>query len=129
MKYLIGFFVVLFSGSLSAQIYIDYPDGTTYTVKDHERVFVTPADVYMKNSYQNGGIYFQRIHPSTKRDSTYTPPVDEGYQVGSHEWCLNFDITAPYSFETATWKRLCDTNNDGVYDEDDPTFGGLGFGG
>ena len=129
MKYLIGLFVVLFSGSLSAQIYIDYPDGTTYTVKEHERVFVTPADVYIKNSYQNGGVYFQRIHPSTQRDSTYTPPENEGYQVGSHEWCLNFDTTAPYSFETQNWKRLCDTNGDGVYDADDSSYGGLGFGG
>ena len=86
MKYLIGFFVVLFSGSLSAQIYIDYPDGTTYTVKEHERVFVTPADVYMNNSYQNGGIYFQRIHPSTKRDSTYIPHQQGVYRY-SHALC------------------------------------------
>ena len=129
MKYLIGFFVVLFSGSLSAQIYIDYPDGTTYTVKDHEKVFVTPADVYIKNSYQDGGVYFKRIHPSTQRDSTYTPPVDEQYQTGSHEWCLDFDTTAPYGFETLNWTRFCDTNSDGVYNADDSSYGGLGFGG
>lgn len=125
MKYLIGFFVVLFSGSLSAQIYIDYPDGTTYTVKDHEQVFVTPADVYIKNSYQDGGVYFQRIHPNRQRDSTYEPPVEEQYQVGSHEWCENYVPWAEgLTFNMISWQRYCDTNNDGVYNEDDSTYGG-----
>ena len=118
------FLALLASPLALAQIYIDYPDGTTYTVKEHERVFVTPADVYIKNTYQDGGVYFQRIHPSTRRDSTYTPPVGEQYQTGSHEWCLNLDATAPYSFETVTWDRLCDTNNDGVYDQADSGWNG-----
>jgi hypothetical protein len=118
-------FLTLIASPLAlAEIYIDYPDGSTYTVKEHERVFVTPADVYMKSSYQDGGVYFQRIHPSTKRDSSYVAPVSEGYQVGSHEWCLNFDTASPYSFETSTWGRLCDGNNDGVYDQADSGWNG-----
>lgn len=129
MRFAVLIVALLVQPSVYAQIYIDYPDGTTYTVKEGENVFVTPADVFIKNSYQNGGVYFQRIHPSIRRDSTYQPPVTEGYQVGSHEWCLNFDTTALYSFDMQTWVRLCDTNNDGVYDEDDTTYGGLGFGG
>ena len=113
------FLALLASPLALAQIYIDYPDGSTYTVKEHERVFVTPADVYIKNGYQDGGVYFRRIHPSIQRDSTYQPPVTEGYQVGSHEWCLNFDTTVLYSFDMQTWVRLCDINNDGVYDQTD----------
>jgi len=120
---------LLVQPSVYAQIYIDYPDGTTYTVKPNESVYVTPADVFMKNAYRDGGVYFKRIHPSTKRDAAVQPPGDEEYQVGSHEWCLDFDTTAPYSFDTASWQRYCDTNGDGVYNGDDTTYGGLGFGG
>ena len=120
-----GLFLVLLASPLAfAEIYIDYPDGSTYTVKEHEQVFVTPADVYMKSTYQDGSVSFKRIHPSTQRDSTYTPPVSEGYQVGSHEWCLNFDTNQPYSFESATWRRLCDSNSDGVYDQADSGWNG-----
>ena len=129
MRFAVLIAALLVQPAAFAQTYIDYPDGTTYTVKPHEQVFVTPADVYIKNSYQNGGVYFQRIHPNTQRDSTYTPPVGEQYQIGSHEWCLNFDVTAPYSFETAGFQRYCDINGDGVYDADDSSYGGLGFGG
>jgi len=110
---------LFFSPVALAQIYIDYPDGATYTVKEHQRVFVTSADVYMKSTYQDGSVSFKRIYPSTQRDSTYTAPVDEQYQVGSNEWCLNFDTTSPYSFETSTWMRLCDSNSDGIYDQAD----------
>ena len=130
MKYAISFLALLVSPLALAQIYIDYPDGTTYTVKEGENVFVTPAEVYIKNSYQDGGVFFKRIHPSTRRDSTYTDPVEEQYQVGSHEWCKNY---VPWSegltFSMMSWQRYCDTNNDGVYDADDAGYGGLGFGG
>ena len=120
-----GLFLVLLASPLAfAEIYIDYPDGSTYTVKEHEQVFVTPADVYLKSTYQDGSVSFKRIHPSTQRDSTYAAPVGEQYQVGSHEWCLNFDTTQPYSFESATWRRLCDANNDGVYDQADSGWNG-----
>ncbi len=118
------FLALLASPLALAQIYIDYPDGTTYTVKEHEHVFVTPADAYIKNSYQDGGVYFRRIHPNAQRDSSYVAPVGEQYQPGSHEWCLSFDTTSPYSFETATWSRVCDSNSDGVYDQADSGWNG-----
>ena len=129
MRFAVLIVALLVQPAAFAQIYIDYPDGTTYTVKPHEKVFVTPADMYIKNGYQDGGVYFKRVHPSTKRDSTYEPPVDEEYQVGSHQWCLNFDNAGPYGFNTLNFDRFCDTNGDGVYDEDDSSYGGLGFGG
>lgn len=125
MRYAISFLAVFFSLSASAQIYIDYPDGSTYTVKEGENVFVTPADLYIKNSYQDGGVYFKRVHPSTKRDSTYAPDQGEQYQVGSHEWCKNY---APWSegltFNMVSWQRFCDSNSDGVYDENDDGWQG-----
>jgi len=119
------FLALLASPLALAQIYIDYPDGTTYTVKEHERVFVTPADLYMKSSYQDGGVYFQRIHPSTKRDSNYVAPVSEEYQMGSHEWCTNYEPWSQgYTFAMINWQKYCDTNNDGVYDQADSGWNG-----
>jgi len=118
------FLALLASPLALAQIYIDYPDGSTYTVKEGENVFVTPANVYMKSTYQDGSVSFKRIHPSTRRDSSYVAPVSEQYQPGSHEWCLNFNTALPYTFETVTWKRLCDSNSDGVYDQADSGWNG-----
>ena len=46
-------------------------------------------------------------------------PIDD-MAIGSHAWCKAY---IPWSegltFDMITWRQVCDTNNDGVYDEDD----------
>tara|TARA_R100000908_G_scaffold63615_1_gene45113 strand:+ start:147 stop:539 length:393 start_codon:yes stop_codon:yes gene_type:complete len=108
-----------------AQTYIDYPDGSTYTLQDGENIYVTPADLYIKNAYKDGGVFFKRVYPSTKRDSTYTTYTGEEYPVGSHGWCKNY---VPWSegltFSMISWQRYCDSNGDSVYDELDERWEG-----
>ena len=125
----VGFILValisLFSLNAQAQIYIEYPDGSTYTVKESENVYVTPADLYIKNAYQDGGMFFKRMYPSTKRDATSVPFTGTQSPVGSHEWCQDY---APWSegltFNMVAWQRYCDSNDDGVYDESDDRWEG-----
>lgn len=125
----VGFILValisLFSLNATAEIYIDYPDGTTYTVKEDEYVYVTPADLYIKNAYQDGGVYFKRMYASTKRDPAYTPFTSTESPLGSHNWCRDY---VPWSegltFAMVSWQRYCDSNSDGVYDENDARWEG-----
>lgn len=121
------FFAVigLFSLSAVAQTYIDYPDGSTYTLKEGERIYITPADLYIKNAYQDGSVHFKRMYPSTKRDTSSDPFVSDQPAVGSHEWCQDY---VPWSegltFAMISWQRYCDSNGDGVYDENDDRWEG-----
>jgi hypothetical protein len=121
------FFAVigLFSLGAVAQTYIDYDDGSTYTLKEGERIYITPADLYIKNAYQDGSVYFKRMYPSTKRDTSSDPFVSDQPAVGSHEWCEDY---VPWSegltFAMISWQRYCDSNGDGVYDENDDRWEG-----
>jgi hypothetical protein len=113
--------VLLFSPLVSAQTYIDYPDGQTYTVQPNEKVYVTDALMYVKSTYADGSVYFKVATPSQKRDSVYTEVVSEQYPVGSHEWCKNYvPWSEGLSFSMVSWQRFCDTDGDGFYtDQDD----------
>ena len=121
------FFAVigLFSLGAVAQTYIDYDDGSTYTLKEGERIYITPADLYIKNAYQDGSVYFKRMYPSTKRDTSSDPFVSDQPSVGSHEWCEDY---VPWSegltFAMISWQRYCDSNGDGVYDDNDDRWEG-----
>jgi hypothetical protein len=121
------FFAVigLFSLGAVAQTYIDYDDGSTYTLKEGERIYITPADLYIKNAYQDGSIHFKRMYPSTERDASSDPFVSDQPSVGSHEWCEDY---VPWSegltFAMISWQRYCDSNGDGVYDENDDRWEG-----
>lgn len=119
------FFAVigLFSLSAVAQTYIDYDDGSTYTLEPREEAYVTHEIVFVKREYSSGAVYFSVLSPNVKRD--YVETAWDGLQPGSHEWCKQYiPWSEGYTFNMQTWQRACDTNGDGVYDEDDDGWQG-----
>jgi len=121
MKYLM-LVLALFSISASAQTVINYDDGSTLTLVEGEMIHVTKGKLYQQRTYSNGRtIQFKEFPETSRRDyvevDNGTDPADT---VGSHAWC---DSYIPWSegltFTMIAWQRSCDSNNDGVYDEDD----------
>ena len=118
----LGFIVValisLFSLNAQAQIYIEYPDGSTYTLEDSENVFVSTRSMFSKKTYSNGAVYFTPVEANTKRDYVASPT--DGIEVGSTEWCKAYvPWSEGLSFNMISWQRYCDTNGDGEYGEGD----------
>ena len=114
--------LALFSVSASAQTVINYDDGSTLTLVEGEMIHVTKGKLYQQRTYSNGRtIQFKEFPETSRRDyvevDNGTDPADT---VGSHAWC---DSYIPWSegltFTMKAWQRSCDSNNDGVYDEDD----------
>ena len=66
MKSVFVLLISFFSLGAAAQTYIDYPDGSTYTLKGGENIYITPADLYIKNAYQDGGVFFKRSPKHTQ---------------------------------------------------------------
>ena len=66
-------FISLFSLNASAQIYIEYSDGSTYTLEDSENVFISTQPVFSKKTYSNGAVYFTPLEANTKRDFVPSP--------------------------------------------------------
>jgi hypothetical protein len=101
---------------------ITYDNGDVYTVADDEFVFVVKqSELWTRKIYNNGKTNrFEKVFPWTKVD--YTPPdtgvVDE--QPGSHLWCKAYvPWSEGFTFAMQLWQRACDSNKDGVYDEND----------
>ena len=114
--------LALFSISASASTVINYDDGSTLTLKQGEMIHITKDTLYRQQSYNNGRTIQFKVYPETSRRDYVevdngTDPADT---VGSHAWC---DSYIPWSegltFTMISWQRFCDSNNDGVYDEND----------
>ena len=88
MKSLAFAVTLLASFGVSAQTYIDYEDGSTYTLERREEAYVTHEIVFVKREYSSGDVYFRALAPNTKRDYIETPW--DGLQPGSHEWCKQY---------------------------------------
>ena len=111
---------IFFSSLVSAQTVINYEDGSTYTLPANQEIYITTSNktLFDRRLYSNGNIYFTAQKPWPKRD--YVPEETDGMQVGSHEWCKAYiPWSEGYTFDMQSWQRLCDTNRDGVYDEED----------
>ena len=123
MQYLVSLFFVLFSFSISAQTVINYEDGSTYTLSEEQKIYISSGNnpVFKKQTYQDKSTYFKAQKPWGTRD--YVPAPEDEYEVGSHEWCKTY---IPWSegltFDMITWQRYCDSNGDGVYDESDDSW-------
>lgn len=122
MRKLLALFA-LFSLPALSQTIIDYEDGSTYTLEPREEAYVTHEIVFVKREYKSGSVYFKAIAPNVKRD--YVETAWDGLQPGSHEWCAAYvPWSEGYTFGMQTWQRACDTNGDGVYDENDDGWQG-----
>ena len=106
----------------SAATVINYDDGSTYTLEENQQIYIsTPNSALFKRQIMsNKDTFFRAQKPWTKRDYVPDPDGTDTMVVGSHEWCKAYK---PWheglTFNMISWQRACDTNNDGVYDEDD----------
>lgn len=117
MKYLVAF-LFLFSSLSFGETVIEYSDGSTYTLKDNESIFVSRQAVFSKSTYSTGAVYFTPIEANTDRD--FVPSPTTGMEIGSHEWCKTYvPWSEGYTFNMQWWQKVCDTNGDGEYSEDD----------
>ena len=119
IKYLLAS-LVLFSSALFGQTVINYEDGSTYTVEEGQEIYISNSSMFNRQIMSNDDVIFRAQSPWSTRD--YVPDEDGTDEVaqGSHEWCKAY---VPWheglTFDMILWKRTCDTNNDGVYDEED----------
>ena len=100
---------------------INYPDGSTYTLKNGEEVFVAHVNtpMFIRQDFASGNVVFKKQVPWPKRDYTQTEPANTG-NPGEHSWCKAFE-PAGYTFELISFYTYCDTNDDQKYGcGDDP---------
>jgi len=92
--------------SATAATVITYDDGSTYTLAEGEKVFVTDGRLF--GLTQSDGVYsFGEKLANTKRDFTDTETADD-YPVGSERWC---ELYEPWSegltFDMIWDQRVC----------------------
>ena len=90
----------------SAATVINYDDGSTYTLAEGEKVFITDKRLF--GLTQTDGVYsFGEKLANTKRDFT----VDEtaaDHPVGSERWCELYEPWSEgYSFNMQWYIRSC----------------------
>lgn len=113
--------IMLFPLVAVSETVINYDDGSTYTLSEGEKIYVSTTKVFNKKNYSNGNVHFTLRREHTSRD--YVPQPTDGMTAGTHEWCQTY---VPWSegltFGMVSWQRYCDTNNDGSYGCGDDTF-------
>jgi len=117
--------LALSTAQASAETVINYDDGSTYTLTEGQEIYIsTPhSTLFKRQLLNNKDTFFRAQKPWSGRD--YVPTEADEYAVGSHAWC---EAYIPWSegltFDMITWQRYCDTNGDGVYDENDAGWEG-----
>ena len=102
---------------------VNYDDGSTYTLKDGQEIYISNQNspLFKRRVMKNKDTYFYAQDPWTARD--YVSGPTDGLQIGSHPWCEAYD---PWheglTFDMISWQRACDTNNDGIYNEEDENW-------
>ena len=102
--------VVSFAAFADTPTVINYPDGSTYTLKNGEEVFVHYDNMYIKQEYPNtGNVLFSKRVPWPKRDYVETEVVEDSDLVpGSPEWCETYvPYENGYTFSDGLWKNNC----------------------
>tara|TARA_B100002019_G_C21268961_1_gene601035 strand:- start:202 stop:597 length:396 start_codon:yes stop_codon:yes gene_type:complete len=113
--------IMLFPLVAVSETVINYDDGSTYTLSEGEKIYVSTTKVFDKRNYSNGSVHFKLRKEHTSRD--YVPQPTDGMTAGSHEWCKTYvPWSEGFTFAMQTWVRHCDTNNDGSYGCGDDTF-------
>jgi hypothetical protein len=119
MKWLVSF-AMFMSMSVFGQTVINFDDGSTYTMEEGQEIYISNVPLFGKQTMNNNDVIFRAQSPWSARD--YVPDEDGTDEVeqGSHEWC---EAYVPWheglTFDMIMWRRVCDTNNDGVYNEED----------
>lgn len=119
MKYLLAFIALMPLTVLGATV-INYDDGSTYTVEEGEKIYISKSKLFKQKNYNNGNVHFTLQKEHSTRDYVADPDGTDDMEVGSHEWCQAY---VPWheglTFDMIWWQRGCDSNGDGVYDEND----------
>ena len=109
-------FLTLVSLSAYGDTVINYDDGSTYTLAEKEKIYITKGKLFTQKNYSNGNVHFTLQKEHTKRDYVPDPDGTDDLAVGSHEWCKAY---IPWheglTFDMISWQRACDTNRDGKY--------------
>ncbi len=119
MKYLLAFIALMPLTVLGATV-INYDDGSTYTLEEDEKIYISKSKLFKQKNYTNGNVHFTLQKEHSTRDYVADPDGTDDMEVGSHEWCQAY---VPWheglTFDMIWWQRGGDSNGDGVYDEDD----------
>jgi hypothetical protein len=113
------------SAGISAETVINYDDGSTYTLKEGQEIYISTeaSTLFKRKIYKNKNTHFTAQEPWAKRDYVPDPDGTDDMSIGSHEWCKAY---VPWheglTFDMISWQRACDTNNDGKYGCGDKTF-------
>ena len=102
-------FLILATPDGLADTVITYDDGSTYTLKDNEKVFITSGRLF--GLTQTDGVYsFGEQEANDERDYDDDVPSDDynDYPVGSEKWC---ELYVPWSegltFNMQVYMRSC----------------------
>ena len=113
IKYAFALFCTIFALTAVGQTVIYYEDGSVYTLKPNENVFVSNVGkMYRKRAYKNGNVDFVHLMPNEEVD--YEAQPYDGVKKGSEEWC---EAYAPYlyangyTFDDQTYERACDDSD------------------
>ena len=124
MKYLAAF-LFLFSSLSFSQTVINFDDGSTYTLEDGQQIYISTSNsaMFKRQLMKNKDTFFRVQKPWEKRD--HVPQPTDGMTKGSHEWCSTYEPWSEgFTWDMQTWQRHCDSNGDGVYDENDDRWDG-----
>jgi len=103
---LVGLLVLTLAIPLSAQTVINYEDGSTYTLEEGEKIFITSGNLFGLTESE-GSFSFGKRAPHAERDFTETETADD-YPVGSEEWCeLYVPWSEGYTFNMQLYIRTC----------------------
>jgi len=107
LKHLVAIALLAVSSLALSQTIIYYEDGSVYTLKEYEKIFVsTTGKMYRKQSYRNGNVFFTNVGPNENVDPEAL--VTDGMEPGSEEWC---EVYVPYqlgyTFDDQIYERAC----------------------
>ena len=113
-KNFVALFFTIFSLTAVGQTVIYYEDGSVYTVKPNERVYVeTASTLYTKTGYTNGNEFFIHRKPNEKIDYEAQPYNDS--EPGSSKWCEEYGpylYSNGYTWDDQIYLRACDRGDD-----------------
>ena len=93
----LGLLALVLAIPLSAQTVISYDDGSTYTLEENERIFISKNRLF--GLTQTEGVFsFGEKLPNDKRDYQEEESYED-YPMGSEKWC---ELYVPWS-EGFTW--------------------------